>query len=508
MFRSPRRRQVRQRSGYHVSEETSGSETRLKEALRLTFPLGAATLRFEMDHLRVVPLFGRSLGLVAFGAFLKPTHSLQVNLMLSCQYGDDPFTNETEISIDAGVWSKIGIHTEILQVETASDVSEIIAEVRLNPDKESPWTTDVFGMILGGVTDDFLAREDVWELFNTKTHITIPEIYYIPMEDAANVFPVNLPTDRFAPGECVVLKSCNRCARFLLIDVEDERNTLCFSNHCVKRAPCTHKSFSTFSVLHNECLNPPRALSEVSRSERSQATLQGELAPVRQINVHYGYQLECKACKKFFVNAPLNPLRSPTQHREDSLRRRALEVLVDTLLERSWVYFQHRIETGTEFDTFIWDRFDKRCFKCGTDLPGPEYMDLDHTLPLSFLWPLDDSATCLCRTCNSSKGDKFPVEFYSEDELDELARITGMDEDLLRSRRVNEAAVDQLVANVEWFFDEFLSLDEYQKIRDGKRTADLILAAVQKVIAASGLNVDLVETYRNLVGSRPASVSP
>ena len=47
---------------------------------------------------------------------------------------------------------------------------------------------------------------------------------------------------------------------------------------------------------------------------------------------YYGHQLECKACKKFFVNMPLNPQRNAQQFKEDGLRRRAIEVLINHLL--------------------------------------------------------------------------------------------------------------------------------------------------------------------------------
>ena len=74
---------------------------------------------------------------------------------------------------------------------------------------------------------------------------------------------------------------------------------------------------------------------------------------------HFGFQLECKSCKKFFVNAALNPLRNSTQHREDSLRRRNIEILVDTLLENEWIYHKFRRAHKREFDQYIWKNSEK-----------------------------------------------------------------------------------------------------------------------------------------------------
>src|SRR5208282_5081904 len=100
------------------------------------------------------------------------------------------------------------------------------------------------------------------------------------------------------------------------------------------------------------------------------------------------------------------------------------------------------------------------------DLPTPNDMDLDHTLPLAYLWPLDNTATCLCPTCNSSKHDRFPVDFYSEEELSRLAKITGIALATLKTKPINQDAVKQLFQRIVWFFDVFLAEHDYQKIRE------------------------------------------
>ena len=119
-------------------------------------------------------------------------------------------------------------------------------------------------------------------------------------------------------------------------------------------------------------------------------------------------------------------------------------------------------------------------------------MDLDHTMSLAFLWPLDTTATCLCPTCNSKKRDKFPVEFYSEEKLAKLSKITGLNEEVLHSRAVNIKAIRVLAKKVVWFFDKFLTDPDYQKVRKGKKTADLIFKAIQVAIEASGVEMNLV----------------
>jgi hypothetical protein len=125
-------------------------------------------------------------------------------------------------------------------------------------------------------------------------------------------------------------------------------------------------------------------------------------------------------------------------------------------------------------------------------------MDLDHTMPLAGLYPLDESATCLCSTCNGSKSDLYPVDFYTPDKIKELSQITNLDLELLLSRSPNQKVIEKLMTRLKWFFEEFLTFEEYIKVRDGKRAADSILHSLQKVINKSELPFDLIEEYSKL----------
>src|SRR3712207_1223416 len=102
--------------------------------------------------------------------------------------------------------------------------------------------------------------------------------------------------------------------------------TLSFSLHCKKRAPCVHSTFRAYEIQNRDDLLPD--------------DLKGLKLEDNKVVSYYGHQLECKACKKFFVNAPLNPQRNAQQFKEDGLRRRAIEVLVNDLLNRNLVHFE------------------------------------------------------------------------------------------------------------------------------------------------------------------------
>lgn len=206
------------------------------------------------------------------------------------------------------------------------------------------------------------------------------------------------------------------------------------------------------------------------------------------------------------MNAPLNPQRNPQQFKEDGLRRRAIEVLVNQLLDRNLVHFEFEMRTKREFSEHIWKKFGKRCFKCGPDSNPLKLKDmaLDHTMPLAYLYRLDESATCLCSSHNSQKSDHFPVDFYSEAELVRLSEITGLSLQQLHSREVNQQVLDLLIKNVIWFYDDFLMNKDYQKVRDGIKTADKINDSLKRVIAGK---VDLAEEYRAKTGHYPTSVT-
>lgn len=347
---------------------------------------------------------------------------------------------------------------------------------------------DFFGLITGGIKHPYLENNDIYDSFCEKTSLYIPEILYIDPTTQSIKFDVSEGklTDS---GTSIVCKSCNRCSRFLPIDIHFERNTLGYSNHCASRAPCQHSAFSRYEI------------------KEGSAELLGNKTADKYIISHYGHQLECIVCKKFFVNLPLNPLRNSTQHREDSLRRRAFEVLANQLLERKWIYHLYRLSKGKEFDVAIWEKFGRKCFCCGVGIKKPTEMHLDHTRPLAYLWPLDETATCLCSKCNNSKHDKFPVEFYPKEKLSILAKLTGIPSSVIDKKLINGTAVEELLDKVVWFFDEFLAGKDYQKIRKGKKAADLILHSLQNVLRASEYKIDLVNLYHKKTGKDPKTVT-
>jgi 5-methylcytosine-specific restriction endonuclease McrA len=498
---------MRQQSGFSVTEETSGGECKIKRSARWDPEESHSTLLFREPEVDVPSLFGEHNGIACFAGYVSVPKETNINLSITVTVDGDTYRGNESFTAEADEWTPVGIHATVQLCNIEEHIADLEAELTLEGDTLPEWL-DVFGINLSSIVwEDFINNIEyddgatIGDKFDQRTTLTVPYLYYLNHERAFLSSPVNLESETFVHGQHVFLKSCNRCGRFLPTEYvqQKERNLTSFGNHCVSRAPCNHSTFGYQTVIEedSELEGIPPALEGVVNREG------GGLV----VNLYYGYQLECKACKKFYVNAALNPMRNSTQHREDALRRRAIEVLVRKLLDDDWIYHRFRQERDEEFDEFIWERFNKECFKCGKDLPSPSEMDLDHTMPLAALWPLDKHATCLCSDCNSKKSDQFPVDFYTPDELRALSEITGQDLEMLSKRSINREAVRTLQRRIIWFFDEFLSADNYQKDRDGKIVADLIIRAIQDRIDEANMEYNLVAEYQQQAGRMPETIT-
>jgi len=170
-----------------------------------------------------------------------------------------------------------------------------------------------------------------------------------------------------------------------------------------------------------------------------------------------GRQLECKSCKRL-INAALNPLRTPDQHRESSERRRLYGILAG----------ESKLNTRD-----VYQRFEGKCFNCKRSLSLGDAV-LDHTLPARYLWPLATGATLLCAECNANKAEKWPSEFYrrdgstvDRDKLQHLSYSTGIPYEVLDGKpQLNWPAVERILLGVDQFLIRWIRYpDEIRRIR-------------------------------------------
>ncbi|WP_297813559.1 hypothetical protein [uncultured Finegoldia sp.] len=488
-LRTYHRRGVTRESGYHTCDETTGGECRVLHAEQYVCERNSVTFTFTRPSVDVVELFEKNLSIIAFGGYIHSSKKATVSLDMSYSYEKKGYvlSEDLEQTIEANNWSGIGIHAEQL-INKDSQLIDVVVKMTISSQQRN--VLDFIAFDFDVVSKEEFQDTSCATSFYQKTSMHVPYLYYLRSDLPFDLYLTS--GQEFTEGKCIIAKSCNRCGRYLPINIDDESKTLCFSLHCKKRAPCVHSTFRAYKIQN---------ISNVKESDLKVLNIEGD-----KFVSYYGHQLECKACKKFFVNAPLNPQRNAQQFKEDSLRRRAIEVLVNSLLDRNIIHFEFERRTKKEFSRYIWEKFDKRCFKCGPDSDPIELGDmaLDHTMPLAYLYRLDETATCLCSSHNSQKSDNFPVDYYTKGELSRLSEITGLSLDLLYKKEVNQQVLDLLVKNVVWFYDEFLMQPNYQKVRDGILTADKINDSLKRIIAGK---VDLAEKYREHKGHYPDSVT-
>ena len=183
-----------------------------------------------------------------------------------------------------------------------------------------------------------------------------------------------------------------------------------------------------FTILHDDYIGEAQ--------EYKYCILCNTIKPLDLFDNHHrrksGRQSECKLCKKVY-NAIKNQTRLTDQHREAAQKRRMYLDLSGS----------KKINSET-----VYKRFRYRCFKCQKDLRNAEARErpLDHTLPAVFLWPLTtENATLLCREHNGQKSDKWPSEYYSDNELKKLSLLTGIRyETLAGPAHYNPEAIERL----------------------------------------------------------------
>lgn len=450
-----RRRAMTRTSGFKVHKGTTGGEFRRHLEKRIPLRKGeAVTVTFS--------IVGHAEGdLIGYGVWFW--HTAEVTCTL--QGGPD---KRTLTQYGHKSWNKVG------SMWAAQDASPV--EVKFTLTATIKGSVALYAPMCGRVRHKHL--DNARPALMRNMYQFAPEALFISKSGTGEV-TIEAAEEASSTDQSLILKSCNRCGRFLPVNVPMERDQLSFSNHCVAvhRRPCKHATFGRLRNVANV---------------------------METLQLDYGFQLECRFCKKFEVNAAHNPQRTAAQMKEDGARRRAFEFLLAELFGGT-PQLRYRHEKGTELADDVWKRFDCTCFNCGTELPTPRDMNLDHTRPLALLWPLNGTATALCKSCNSEKRDRAPSDFYTPTKLTALAKITGIRRTDLAKPHPNEEAIRRLLRRLDWFFDEFLLREEMTKVHDGKVAGELVVKALQKVLARSKRHkgVNLRDEYDRRRAQKP-----
>ena len=188
-------------------------------------------------------------------------------------------------------------------------------------------------------------------------------------------------------------------------------------------------------------------------------------------------QMECRACKGA-INSILNDLRTVEQLRESSIRRRIADLFV-----------ADQNETINIQDLFA--RFEGKCFKTGKplDINKTGSWHIDHILPSKYLYPLTvRNAALLSAEANSNKRDRWPSEFYTNQELVELSRITGAPLELIAS------TTPIINTNI----DVNKGIDKYLNVRNSSDLPKRIIE-IKRIIETYNLNDLVDEEHRRIL---------
>jgi len=181
--------------------------------------------------------------------------------------------------------------------------------------------------------------------------------------------------------------------------------------------------------------------------------------PITKLKNGLCLQPFCKESKKLYVNSKGNKKRTKDQLSEGSLGARVRSVLLKNCnVEQSSTY------------SIIFNKFNGTCFKCKKKLIFEESGEkgLDHTLPLSLWYPLtNQTATLLCKDCNSKKRAAPPTQFYTQQELIELSKMVDIPLDQLTNPNLsfNPQVVDYFLNNFDQVFEKLITTTRRSKER-------------------------------------------
>nr|AAC97184.2 SapI restriction endonuclease [Saccharopolyspora sp.] len=313
-----------------------------------------------------------------------------------------------EIATTMALTLTTDIDKQIKSVPLSSNWNRIsiVAKFASNPSvsitlgfDQTPWV-DFWGINSDDIGLSFVSDAVPLEMSMIDSIHIAPETLYLDHSSACllDIDPVESTRFKTGHGDPLSLKKCSYCGRLLPIDLE-RPGKLSFHKH---RAKITN------------------------------------------------HQNECRSCKKWRINNSFNPMRTIDQLNESALITRERKIF----LQEPEILQEIKDRTGAGLKSQVWERFHRKCFNCRKDLKLSE-VQLDHTRPLAYLWPIDEHATCLCAQCNNTKKDRFPVDFYSEQQIRELSDICGLPYQDLCARSLNLDQLDRIERNIAEFSKEW-----------------------------------------------------
>lgn len=254
--------------------------------------------------------------------------------------------------------------------------------------------------------------------------------------------------DAWVAYQCVKCKKINyiRIGKELLSPREAVENCIWECKHCnFTHSKESDLPFENWEGEHSDASSMAalrfwegffRVATERPESYWKQCNVCCRILPFQSFSRHSMWgalerQMECRSCKGA-INAILNPKRTREQLHESSVKRRIADLFLKE--DNEIINIQD-----------LFERFKHKCFKTKISLNINERDSwaIDHILPSKYLYPLKkENAALLSKSANEEKRDKWPSNFYENNQLIELAKITGADLTLIsgapvRNRDIN-----------------------------------------------------------------------
>lgn len=226
-----------------------------------------------------------------------------------------------------------------------------------------------------------------------------------------------------------------------------------------------------------------RIATEHPESYWKQCNVCGRILPFNAFSKHSNWgplerQMECRGCKGA-INAVLNPKRTKEQLHESSVRRRIADLFLEA--ENESIDFQD-----------LFNRFSNRCFKTGVELKieDRDTWAIDHILPSKYLYPLTkENAALLSKQANENKRDMWPSKFYNNNQLIDLAKITGANLELISSKH----------PLINHNIDVNKGVERYLQVRDASDLPKRI-SEIKQILISYNLIDKLSEANEKLLG--------
>lgn len=169
-FQSPKRRSVRQNSGFYVAGTNKGSTCRIEQSHLIQPEAKRITVKALLKQLTVPALFFKNLGVIGAGVYVRSEVSFTSTGTLS--WKEDSNTHHLALkSVQLGSegWQRLGCIGEIIVSAKYTTIHDLTFTFSF--ETQSP--ISIYGVMIGALAYEYFTmhNHDVYTAFKTKTSL-------------------------------------------------------------------------------------------------------------------------------------------------------------------------------------------------------------------------------------------------------------------------------------------------------------------------------------------------